>query len=236
MPEAPCSGPERWPRAVAPSGSLEGCGLNQRRARQAGQIRLGCRLKIQPGPNPVANGQKMQKSILLGFALALVLGGCGGGKVAAPGQALLSREVVRIKGDGPPPSPDGECWASSVTPAVIETVTEQVVVAEEVRDETGAVVTPAAFQTQTHQRMVQDREVVWFRAPCPADQTVQFIASLQRALKARGLYLAPVTGVMGAETAEAVRRFQAERGLDSPILSLAAARELGLSATSLDDL
>ena len=178
----------------------------------------------------------MQKPILYGLALALLLAACGGAKVAAPGQALLAREVVRIKGDGPPPSPKGECWAQSVTPAVIETVTEQVMVAEEVRDASGAVVTPAAFQTQTHQRMVQDREEVWFRAPCPAEQTVQFVASLQRALKARGLYLLPVTGEMDADTAEAVRRFQAERGLDSPILSLAAAQELGIAATALDDL
>lgn len=178
----------------------------------------------------------MHRQFLLGLVLAATLGGCGGARVEAPGQALLSRELVRLRGDGPPPSPDGECWASSVTPAVIETVTEQVLVTEEVRDGSGAVVEPASYHTQTQQRMVQDREQVWFRAPCPADQTVQFVASLQRALKARGLYLWPVTGEMDAETAEAVRRFQAERGLDSPVLSLAAARELGLAATALDDL
>lgn len=178
----------------------------------------------------------MQRQLSLGLVLMLALGGCSAGSVAAPGQALLSREVVRLKGDGPPPSPDGECWASSVTPAIIETVTEQVVVTEEQRDESGAVLAPATYRTQTHQRMVRDREEVWFRAPCPADQTVQFVASLQRALKARGLYLWPVTGEMDAETAEAVRRFQAERGLDSPVLSLAAARELGIAVTSLDEL
>jgi hypothetical protein len=33
-----------------------------------------------------------------------------------------------------------------------------------------------------------------------------------------------------------VRRFQADRGLDSPTLSLAAAKELGLIATDLSDL
>jgi hypothetical protein len=115
-------------------------------------------------------------------------------------------------------------------------VTEQVLVSEEVRDASGAVIQPATFRTRTQQRMVQDREEIWFRAPCPDLQTVQFIASLQRALKARGLYVLPITGEMNPETAEAVRRFQAERGLDSPVLSLAAARELGLAATSLEDL
>lgn len=177
-----------------------------------------------------------RSGLSLGLMLALALGACQSAKVTAPGQAALAREVVRLKGDGPPPSPDGECWASSVTPAVIETVTEQVLASEEVRDETGAVIRPASYRTRTQQRMVQDREEVWFRAPCAAEQTVQFIASLQRALKARGLYLLPVTGVMDADTAEAIRRFQAERGLDSPVLSLAAARELGLVTTRLEDL
>lgn len=178
----------------------------------------------------------MQRQLTFGLALVMALGACTPGVVKAPGQAQLSREVVRLKGEGPPPSDKGECWASSVNPAVIETVTEQVLVSEEVRDAAGAVVTPAAYRSQVHQRMVRDREEIWFRAPCPAEQTVQFVASLQRALKARGLYLAPVTGEMDAETTEAVRRFQAERGLDSPVLSLAAARELGLAATALEGL
>lgn len=189
-----------------------------------------------PGRTPALDRQFMRRSLSLGLTLALILGGCQGTKVAAPGQAALGKELVRLKGDGPPPSPKGECWASSVTPAVIETVTEQVVVSEEVRDATGRVVRPASYSTRTHQRMVKDREAVWFRAPCPAEQTVQFVATLQRALKARGLYLMPVTGEMNADTAEAVRRFQAARGLDSPVLSLRAARELGLTATALGDL
>ena len=39
-----------------------------------------------------------------------------------------------------------------------------------------------------------------------------------------------------APTTEAIRRFQAERGLDSPVLSLAATRELGITATALEDI
>jgi hypothetical protein len=179
----------------------------------------------------------MRFSFLLGLVVATALGGCQSARVDAPAQTALGREVVRLKGkQGPPPSRDGECWASSISPAVIETVTEQVLVTEERRDDSGAVIAPASYQTRTHQRMVQDREEIWFRAPCPDVQSVQFAASLQRALKARGLYLEEITGEMNAETAEAIRRFQAVRGLDSPVLSLGAAKELGLSATSLDDL
>ena len=117
-----------------------------------------------------------------------------------------------------------------MTPAVIETVTEQVQVTPEVRDADGRVTTPAAFRTVTQQKMVQDREEIWFRAPCESDISVAFTATLQRALKARGLYRDAVTGTLTPATTGAIRRFQAERGLDSPHLSLAAARELGLIA------
>ena len=178
----------------------------------------------------------MTRTGLIGGALALILSGCSGGQVTAPSRADLSIELVRLNAPGPPPGPDGACWASDTTPAVIETVTEQIVVAEEVRDDAGRVVAPATFHTKTHQRMIQLREQVWFRAPCPADVTVQFVASLQRAMKARGLFLGAVTGETDAATRDAVRRFQADRGLDSAALSLAAAKELGLIATDLADL
>ncbi len=178
----------------------------------------------------------MTRTVSIGCALALMLAGCNTTQVTAPGRADLGIERVRLKHPGPPKSAEGDCWAADTTPAVIETVTEQLIVTEEQRDATGRVTTPARFQTKTHQRMVQEREEVWFRAPCPNVVTVNFVASLQRALKARGLFLQPVTGEMNAETRDAIRRFQAARGLDSPTLSLTAAKELGLIATDLADL
>jgi peptidoglycan hydrolase-like protein with peptidoglycan-binding domain len=51
---------------------------------------------------------------------------------------------------------------------------------------------------------------------------------LQRALRARALYRGEISGVMDARTRAAVRRLQEPQGLDSGILSLAAARQLGL--------
>lgn len=179
------------------------------------------------------------RSLWLGGALMVLLAGCvaPGGSGPGPARADLARELIRRPpGAGAPQGPQGACWASDTTPAVIETVTEQIVTAQEVRDATGKVTTPASFRTVTSQRMVREREEVWFRAPCPEDQTVAFVATLQRALKARGLYDLPVTGTLDAATAAAIRRFQAERGLDSATLSLAAARELGLMAVDLDRL
>ena len=171
---------------------------------------------------------------LIGTGLVwLLLAACQSAVVEAPARAQLAEEVLRTS---PPDGDTNTCWAAEVAPAIIETVTEQTLVTPEIRDADGAVVTPASYRSTTRQRIVQDRAEVWFRAPCPAQMTVDFIATLQRALKARGLYLQPLTGVMDAATTEAIRQFQAERGLDSRQLSLAAARELGIISTELDAL
>ncbi|MBC2833939.1 peptidoglycan-binding domain-containing protein [Paragemmobacter straminiformis] len=153
-----------------------------------------------------------------------------------PKQADLSAEIVTTRDDTAPTGPDGACWATDSSPAVIETVTEQVQVTPEERAEDGSITAPASYRTKTHTRMLRDRQVIWFRAPCPIDMTPDFIATLQRALKARGYYLAPLTGTLDAATVDAIRRFQTERGLASRQLSLAAARELGIVPTELDAL
>ena len=154
---------------------------------------------------------------------------------AAGGAGDLRGELVRLD-PGPPPAEPGLCWEGDITPAVIETVSEQVLVSPEERAEDGRVITPATYRSETRQRIAQEREVVWFRTPCDAELTVEFVASLQRALKARGYHQGATTGTLDAETAEAVRRYQAERGLDSARLSLGAARQLGLSVIPLEEL
>ena len=172
-----------------------------------------------------------------GFCAALFMAGCTPmGLPEAPSRADLSQELLRPAKGGAPETAPGVCWQSDVTPLIIETVSEQVMVQKERLAADGTVLQPAAFRTDTHQRIVQEREEVWFRSPCPEEMTVEFIATLQRALKARGYYLLPVNGVLDASTQDAVHRFQIDRGLDSPRLSLAAARELGIVATDLDQL
>lgn len=162
----------------------------------------------------------------------LFLAACSGGLVpGAPGRSDLAAEMVDLGSrPGPPPGPQDACWQADLRPAVIETVTEQRLVAPETRDDAGNLVSPAAFSTSTHQRIVRDRGTIWFRAPCPAEMTPEFVATLQRALKARGLYLLPLTGQLDAPTRAAIRRYQRARGLDSSHLSLAGARELGILA------
>jgi hypothetical protein len=173
----------------------------------------------------------MSRTFLLASLPALALAACVRPPLPeAPARGDFSAHLVDL-GDrtGPPPGPEGACWQADIRPAVIETVTEQVLVRPELRAEDGSV-TPAVYATETHQRMVEDRGTVWFRAPCPAEMTPEFVATLQRALKARGLYLLPLTGVLDAPTRTAIRRYQTARGLDSDHLSLAAARDLGLVA------
>lgn len=164
---------------------------------------------------------------------ALCLSACGPRvAVKAPGDADLSSEAISLDGAGPPPGPEGTCWANDLIPAMFETVTEQTLVSPEVRDASGTVITPATYRSVSRVRVLNERRDIWFTAPCPQDMDLTFIATLQRALKARGYYTLPVTGEMNPATTEAVRRYQADRGLDSPILSLAATRQLGLATTA----
>lgn len=166
------------------------------------------------------------------FSLLLfALMGCQMAGPATPGKPQdLRSELVTKTGNTPPQKADGLCWADDVIPAVIETVTEQVLIRPELRREDGTLLQAAAFRTNTAQRIVQERREVWFRVPCDEVMTLEFVASLQRALKARGYYKGAPTGQFDPATRLAIRQYQAPLGLDSGRLSLAAARGLGLVA------
>lgn len=162
-------------------------------------------------------------------ALALsALAACATPEGAPPPEVSRRAEPA-----APPGAPEGTCWGRHVSPAVIETVTEQVMLRPAELAADGTVVRPAVYRTETVQKIVQDRQETWFERPCAAVITPEFIASLQRALAARGLYRGAVTGRMDGRTEAAVRRYQKPLGLDSGLLSLAAARRLGLVAVDL---
>ncbi|GAW36278.1 hypothetical protein RA2_03348 [Roseovarius sp. A-2] len=162
---------------------------------------------------------------VLAILTGLLLLGCQSTLSDPSGPALVTRQDK-----APPGAPPGTCWGKDVTPAVIETVTEQVQTAPPEMDEAGRVIRPARYVTETRQEIVEERTVTWVEVPCADLQTADFIASVQRALIARRLYNGPVTGRMDDRTRAAIRRYQAPRGLDSGILSLETARELGLVA------
>ena len=69
---------------------------------------------------------------------------------------------------------------------------------------------------------------VRFETPCPPAFDAEFVTSLQRALRARDYFRWQDTGVMDGPTRTAIRRYQADHGLDSEALSLETARGFGL--------
>lgn len=174
------------------------------------------------------------------FGLAaglLMLCACGAPIAVAPlAPSDLSQEAIRLNGNAPPKTPVGACWGHDTIPAMIETVTETVLDQAELRDETGKVIRPASYSSTARQRMVQDRQEVYIRTPCFDQLTPDTVATLQRALKARGYYLLPLTGDLDAPTMTAIRRYQADHGLDTPVLSLKAAETLGLVAVDRNSL
>lgn len=137
--------------------------------------------------------------------------------------------VQVMRGIGPPDADPTSCYGREVDPAVIETVTEQIMVEPEQLDSNGNVRRPAVFITATEQRIVEDRRETWFETPCAMEADPTYIATLQRALSARGHYSGAITGMLDRTTVEAIRTYQQPQGLDSGVLSLAAARQLGLS-------
>ncbi len=126
------------------------------------------------------------------------------------------------------------CLAETTTPALIETVTEQIVVPETL-DANGQVLTPATVSTRTRQDILRERRDVEFEIPCAVIVTPPFIASVQRALIARGYYDGPINGQLDAKTSAAVGRYQiAQNDVHTDILTLQTARSLGLVAVPRD--
>ena len=155
------------------------------------------------------------------------------GLMLAGGLAKVAlAEVSHIGGPvaAPPGAPEGTCWGRDETPAVVETVTEHILVQPAEIAADGSVRSPAVYKTKTRQQIVRERQELRFETPCPPLMDEDFVASLQRALKARGHYRGAITGQMDRATARAVRRFQGPLGLDSGVLSMKAARKLGLVA------
>jgi len=156
------------------------------------------------------------------LAAALALSGCVSGPAPEPGP-LAVVPVIDPRG--------GICVSRATTPAIIETVTDQVLVQPPEIGSDGTVRSPAVFRTVTQQRILRERREVEFETPCPTIQTPEFIASLQRALQARGYLRGPINGVYDERTGRAVQRFQSDRGdVDSPVLTLETGRALGLIA------
>lgn len=164
--------------------------------------------------------------------MAVLLSGCAASPPPPPAGAVIPAFITDELQIGP----DGLCYATDTTPAVIETVTAQVQDQPAVLAADGTVVTPASYRTVTRQAITRERTEIRFETLCPPAYTEAFVQSLQRALALRGFYDGPVTGVMDVATGRAVQDFQREGGPDSPILSIAAARTLGLARLTQEEI
>ncbi|SPF81064.1 peptidoglycan-binding domain-containing protein [Pseudoprimorskyibacter insulae] len=122
------------------------------------------------------------------------------------------------------------CWASKVVPAEYGYVMGQVQVVQAERAADGRVVTPPVYRNQPVPKVVKPRSEIRFQTPCPDQQTPQFIATLQRALFARGYYKGRINGQMDKPTRDAILHYQQRQGLNSDQLSMDTARDLGVLA------
>lgn len=159
-----------------------------------------------------------------GALLVLALTGC-----VAPQHGA---DVSRAGRYAPPGAPPDTCWSRHSSPAVIESVTRQVLVEPAQMGADGQILRPASFRTETRQEIVTPRRETWIEIPCPQMMTPEFIRSVQRALAARGLYRGPIHGRMDQATRLAVQRYQAPQGMNSGTLTLDSARRLGLVAVA----
>lgn len=166
-------------------------------------------------------GFRRNAALVLGV---LALGGC------LSGQTVSEQGVVMGNGLAPPGAAPGTCWGKIPTPAVVETVTEQVVVTPAQINADGSIAALPVFRNETRQQIVTPRTDRWFEIPCPPTFTVEFVSTLQRALQVRGLYEGAVNGNLDAATRAAVFAVQDAAGLPSDVLSIETARMLGIVA------
>jgi hypothetical protein len=131
---------------------------------------------------------------------------------------------------------DGRCYGRDITPAVIETVTAQVLDQPAVMADDGSVISPAVFRREIRQEITRERQVVAFETICPPAYTLEFVETLQRALQARGYYSGDINGLLDAYTGRAIQSFQRDDGPDSPLLWISTARELGIVALSSEQI
>ena len=115
-----------------------------------------------------------------------------------------------------------------ITPAEISTLLETRLFQPKKRNTAGQLVSPAQYETTRTQTITKTRSVTKIDAVCPEDMTPEFIASLQRAFQARGLFSSTITGSIDTSTRRAILNFQTVRGVASATVMNATAQELGL--------
>ncbi len=184
----------------------------------------------------MSHRQTIPRLSLAALGLA-VLTGCMDGYTTRASQSLGDAGIGPLARPPVVDSSTGTCFDRATTPAIIETVTQQIMVQPaDVRSD-GSVASPAAFRTVTRQQILRERREVEFETPCARIMTPEFIASVQRGLLARGYYAGPITGAIDARSTAAIEQFQiAQDDVHTGTLTLRTARTLGLAALPRSEL
>ena len=109
-------------------------------------------------------------------------------------------------------------------PAEYKTVTKRVLESPAV---TRTVPVGPIYRNEVTTRIITPAKRDWVQVLCDKDVTPEYVMQMQKALQARNLYAGPIDGIIGTLTRRAIRKFQ---GGKSELLSVASARELGLSS------
>jgi hypothetical protein len=115
---------------------------------------------------------------------------------------------------------------SGCTPEPVSPVQDSAEVAPSLSAPPGAIGDRCWDKTETP--AASPPQVRWVELVCPEDQTPEFVATLQRALAARGDYAGEITGKIGPQTEAAIARYQARSGTGGTALSTESAARLGL--------
>lgn len=164
------------------------------------------------------------------LAAPLLLGACLPASEPAP-QPLSSYTPGQT---APTNAAPGTCWDKTTTPAVVRTVTEDILVQPAQISSTGTVQTPPVYRSQTRDVILEERKDTWFQIVCASDLTPEFVSSVQRALELRGHFNGPISGEVGPLTRSAIAKFQTEADIpaaDMGKLTIEGARKLGLWST-----
>lgn len=158
-------------------------------------------------------------------AVVVLLTGCG----AVPGPDPVSAPIVVAMGEIETDAA-GRCFAVTAPPTQTAIVEDTVEVAPALRAADGTVTEAAVLRTVTRPQTVPIGPGTRFETLCPPVYSEAFVQTLQRALLIRRAYAGPISGHYDAATRDAVATFQRARQIDSPLLAVDVARDLGIYA------
>ncbi|WP_298256936.1 peptidoglycan-binding domain-containing protein [uncultured Litoreibacter sp.] len=178
--------------------------------------------------------QMINKRSLAAAVTLAVLTGCSPVSVGPDVTKLITPTHITAVDMKPPSELPGVCWGHIPGPQITQIVSDIVIATPAQFGPNGEEISPAIYREVTRPQTFNEGDGRWFTRTCDADMTPEFVATLQRALAARGLYRGDINGLMDQRTLRAVQEFQTPQGLDSAVLSQSAAQQLGLIAVEVE--